>query len=72
MTLPASRPAACLQAESALLDRCYFTLSVGAFKRLISILDDPPNENPGLRRLLQTKAPWDRQSGTGPSSPEIL
>jgi uncharacterized protein (DUF1778 family) len=52
--------AACREAESVLLDRCYFALSGEAFKRFTSILDSPPKDNPGLRRLLQTKAPWDR------------
>jgi len=51
---------ACREAESVLLDRRYFTLSDEAFKRFTSILDSPPKDNPRLRRLLQTKAPWDR------------
>ncbi|HUE00967.1 MAG TPA: DUF1778 domain-containing protein [Bryobacteraceae bacterium] len=51
---------ACREAESVLLDRCYFVLSQDAFKRFTTMLDHPPKENPGLRRLLQTKAPWDR------------
>src|SRR5438067_918036 len=51
---------ACREAESVLLDRRYFSLSPEAFKRFTSILDHPPKDNPRLRRLLQTKAPWDR------------
>lgn len=51
---------ACREAESVLLDRCYFALSAEGFKRFTNILDNPPKDNPGLRRLLQTKAPWDR------------
>jgi uncharacterized protein (DUF1778 family) len=51
---------ACREAESVLLDRCYFSLSEDAFKRFTSMLDSPPKDNPRLRRLLQTKAPWDR------------
>jgi uncharacterized protein (DUF1778 family) len=51
---------ACREAESVLLDRRYFALSEEAFKRFISILDSPLRDNPRLRRLLQTKAPWDR------------
>jgi uncharacterized protein (DUF1778 family) len=50
---------ACREAESVLRDRCYSALSGEAFKRFISILDGPPKDNPRLRRLLQTKAPWD-------------
>lgn len=52
--------AACREAESVLLDRRYFTLSDEAFRRFTNILDNPPMDNPRLRRLLQTKAPWDR------------
>jgi uncharacterized protein (DUF1778 family) len=51
--------AACREAESVLLDRRYFALSEEAFKRFKRILDSPPKDNPRLRRLLQTKAPWD-------------
>lgn len=51
---------ACREAESVLLDRRYFALSEEAFKRFTRILDSPPKDNPRLRRLLQTKAPWDR------------
>jgi len=51
---------ACREAEAVLLDRRYFTLSEDAFKRFVAMLDKPPAKNPKLRRLLQTKAPWDR------------
>jgi uncharacterized protein (DUF1778 family) len=51
---------ACREAESVLLDRRYFALSEEAFKRFTRMLDSPPKNNPRLRRLLQTKAPWDR------------
>ncbi len=51
---------ACREAESVLLDRRYFALSGEAFRRFTSILDRPPKDNAKLRRLLQTKAPWDR------------
>jgi uncharacterized protein (DUF1778 family) len=52
--------AACREAESVLLDRRYFTLSDVAFKRFTRILDKAPRDNPRLRRLLRTKAPWDQ------------
>jgi uncharacterized protein (DUF1778 family) len=52
--------AACREAESVLLDRRYFTLSEAAFKQFTRILDHPLKDNPRLRRLLRTKAPWDR------------
>lgn len=51
---------ACREAEAVLLDRRYFVLSEEAFKRFTAMLDKPPKNNPGLRRLLQTKAPWEK------------
>jgi uncharacterized protein (DUF1778 family) len=51
---------ACREAETVLLDRRYFALSEDAFRRFAAMLDKPPASNPRLRRLLQTKAPWER------------
>jgi uncharacterized protein (DUF1778 family) len=51
---------ACREAESILLDRRYFVLSEDAFKRFTNLLDRPPKDNPRLRRLLHTRAPWDQ------------
>ncbi len=51
---------ACREAEAVLLDRRYFVLSDEAFERFTAMLDEPPGENPKLRRLLETKAPWER------------
>jgi uncharacterized protein (DUF1778 family) len=51
---------ACREAETVLLDRRYFSLSEDAFKRFTTMLDKPPESNPKLRRLFQTKAPWER------------
>ena len=50
----------CREAETVLLDRRYFALSAEAFRRFTAMLDKPPASNPNLRRLLETKAPWDR------------
>src|SRR5688572_13425814 len=50
----------CREAETVLLDRRYFALSQDAFKRFTAMLDNPPASNPKLRRLLQTRAPWER------------
>jgi uncharacterized protein (DUF1778 family) len=50
--------AACREAEAVLLDRRYFVLSNETFGRFTKMLDKPPAENPKLRRLLETKAPW--------------
>jgi uncharacterized protein (DUF1778 family) len=51
---------ACRKAESVLLDRRYFSLSEDDFRKFVATLDHPPKENPRLRWLLATKAPWDR------------
>jgi uncharacterized protein (DUF1778 family) len=51
---------ACREAESILLDRRYFFLSEDDFKKFATMLDSPPKDNPRLRRLLHTRAPWDR------------
>jgi uncharacterized protein (DUF1778 family) len=50
---------ACREAETVLLDGRYFGLSPDAFRRFTAMLDKPPASNPKLRRLLQTKAPWE-------------
>jgi uncharacterized protein (DUF1778 family) len=52
--------AACRAAEMVLLDRCFFMLDDRAFKRFTDALDKSPAVNPRLRRLLATKAPWER------------
>jgi uncharacterized protein (DUF1778 family) len=49
----------CREAESVLLDRRYFVLSEAAFRKFTAMLDKPPKDNPRLRRLLETKAPWE-------------
>ena len=51
---------ACREAEAVLLDRRYFVLSEEAFARFMAILDNPPKSNPKLRRLLETRPPWER------------
>jgi uncharacterized protein (DUF1778 family) len=50
----------CREAETVLLDQRYFELPAAAFRRFTDLLDKPPGDNPGLRRLLETKAPWDK------------
>ena len=49
---------ACREAETVLLDRRYFSLEDEQFRKFSAILDRPPKDNPGLRRLLQTKPVW--------------
>ena len=51
---------ACREAEAVLLDRRYFVLSADAFRKFSEMLDRPPRDNPKLRKLLSTKAPWER------------
>ena len=48
------------EAEAVLPDRCHFVLSTEAFERFTAMLDEPSEENPKLRRLLETKAPWEK------------
>jgi uncharacterized protein (DUF1778 family) len=51
---------ACREAEAVLLDRRYFVLSDEKFREFKAMLDRPPKDNPRLRRLLRTKAPWEQ------------
>jgi uncharacterized protein (DUF1778 family) len=46
------------EAESVLLDRCFFALSEKSFADFAAVLDQAPANNPRLRRLLRTAAPW--------------
>ena len=52
--------AACRQAMAVLLDRTFFHLDEKTYKRFIAALDKPPADNPRLRRLLTSKAPWEQ------------
>lgn len=52
--------AACREADRVLLDRTFFHLDAKAYKQFVTALDAPPVSNPRLRRLLGSKAPWDR------------
>jgi uncharacterized protein (DUF1778 family) len=51
--------AACRAADAVLLDRRLFLLDEKAYKRFTEALDRPPADNPRLRRLLASKAPWE-------------
>jgi uncharacterized protein (DUF1778 family) len=53
--LEASRRAA----EEALLDRTLLRVDEETYTRFVALLDAPPRPNAQLRRLMQTKAPWD-------------
>ncbi|MEQ1885044.1 MAG: DUF1778 domain-containing protein [Bryobacteraceae bacterium] len=50
----------CREAENVLLDRRYFTLSEADYRKFVAALDRPRASNPKLRRLLESKAPWER------------
>jgi len=50
---------ACREAEDVLLDQRVFALDAEAFKEFQAMLDAPPSENPRLRRLMATQAPWE-------------
>jgi uncharacterized protein (DUF1778 family) len=52
--------AACREADAVLLDRRLFLLDEKSYRRFIAALDKPPADNPRLRRLLTSRAPWDR------------
>ena len=51
---------ACREADAVLLDRRLFLLDEKAYKRFTAALDKPPVDNPKLRRLLASKARWER------------
>ncbi|MEX2273359.1 MAG: DUF1778 domain-containing protein [Vicinamibacterales bacterium] len=53
--------AATREARSVLADRRYFELEDEAFARFLAALDAAPAENPRLRELLTTAAPWDTE-----------
>jgi uncharacterized protein (DUF1778 family) len=50
---------ACREAQNVLVDTSYFGLNAAAFKKFCDLLDVPPQNLEGLRRLLKTKAPWE-------------
>ncbi|MBI4455095.1 MAG: DUF1778 domain-containing protein [Acidobacteria bacterium] len=47
------------EAETVLLDQRYFQLDEKEFKKFCAALDKSPVENPRLRKLLLSKAPWE-------------
>jgi uncharacterized protein (DUF1778 family) len=52
--------AACRQAEDVLLNQAFFTVDTDTFKKFQALLDQPLPATDKLRRLLKTKAPWDK------------
>jgi uncharacterized protein (DUF1778 family) len=53
--------AACRAAEDVLLDQAFFTVDEEAFKQFRALIDKPLPKADKLRRLLKTKAPWDKK-----------
>lgn len=51
---------ACREAETVLLDRRFFALDDATYRKFTEALNRPPRENPRLRKLLRTAAPWDK------------
>ncbi len=51
---------ACREAEDVLLDQTFFTVDAETFDKFKDLFDSPPEPTEALRRLLQTKAPWDK------------
>jgi uncharacterized protein (DUF1778 family) len=52
--------AACREAEDVLLDQAFFTVDEGTFAQFHALLDQPLPPTDKLRRLLKTKAPWEK------------
>lgn len=52
--------AACRQATEVLLDQRLFLLDEKTYKRFTDALDAPPAENKRLKRLIMSKATWER------------
>jgi uncharacterized protein (DUF1778 family) len=52
--------AACRQAEDVLLDQAFFAVDAGVFGKFQKMVDHPLPPTDRLRRLLKTKAPWDK------------
>lgn len=50
---------ACREAESLLLDQIYFALPEKQYQKFVELLERPVRENPGLKKLLNAKAPWE-------------
>ena len=52
--------ASCREAEDVLLDQTFFTVPAETFKKFQDMLANPLPPTDKLRRLLKTKAPWDK------------
>ena len=50
---------ACHEAEDLLRDQHVFVVDAAAFAEFQAVLDAPPADNPRLRALLASEAPWE-------------
>lgn len=46
-------------AEEALLERTLIRVDTDTYARFVALLDAPPQPREGLRKLMQTRAPWE-------------
>lgn len=53
--------AARVAAENAILDQTVIVTSRENYDSFLAMLDRPPQSNERLRKLMQTKAPWEPQ-----------
>ena len=53
--------AARIAAENAILDQTVISVDQETYDRFLAMLDAPPKPNEKLRKLMQTKAPWEPQ-----------
>jgi uncharacterized protein (DUF1778 family) len=51
---------ACREAQDVLLDQTFFAVDAGTFAKFHALLDRPLLPTDKLRRLMKTKAPWDK------------
>lgn len=52
--------ASCREAEDVLLSQTFFTVNADTFAKFEALLDKPLPPTDKLRRLLKTKAPWEK------------
>jgi uncharacterized protein (DUF1778 family) len=52
--------AACREAVDVLLDQAYFSVDADTFRKFRTLLERPLPPTDKLRRLLKTKAPWEK------------
>lgn len=52
--------ASCQRAEDVLLDQTFFSVDSGTFAKFQALLESPLPPTDRLRRLLTTKAPWEK------------